>query len=333
MPVPIVEVTRGEVVECVHRGDMVVASASGEVLKNAGDPEKFTYFRSSAKPIQALQVILSGADVEFGLTDAELAVICSSHYAEDVHLKAVRSILKKIGLDESYLRCGPAVSLKKERAIEMALGGAGAQPLHSDCSGKHSGMLAVCRKMGFSLEDYIAPSHPLQLSIRDSLSEICGYPEMRIMIGVDGCSAPVFAMPIRNMAAGFARFASLERLPEKYKEAASKIFKAMTEHPEMISGSGGFCTALIAATNGRLIGKVGAEGVYCVGLKDEKIGIAIKVEDGNMRALPPATVEALKQLKLLSPPEYEKLKKFHVADNRNDNGEVVGHLRPSFSLA
>lgn len=326
MSAPLIKVTRGNVVECIHRGDVVAVSSGGEIIFSEGDPNKFTYFRSSSKPIQGIQVILSGADKEFGLSESEIAVICSSHYAEEIHLQAVASILKKIGLDESYLNCGAAVSLKQERSIEMALNGIGASKIISDCSGKHAGMLAVCKKMGYSLKDYLSPNHPLQKSILNSLSEICNYPSKNIEIGTDGCSAPVFAMPIFNMALGFARFASLDRLPEKFHYSAEKIYHAMTTNPEYISGTGGFCSDLIKSTNGKLIGKIGAEGVYCVGVKDQKVGIAIKIEDGNMRALPPVVIETLKKLNLLTETELTNLSKYHIVESRNDKGEVVGFL-------
>lgn len=325
--------TRGKVVETMHRGDAVVLDPSGNVIAGCGDVYKYTYFRSSAKPIQALSVILSGARERFGIDDKELALICSSHYSEDMHLATVRSILGKLGLDESALQCGVARSIREEIAFAQTAQGIAPARIKSDCSGKHSGMLATCLIKGYPIDTYLDPAHPVQQDNLHHLAEICGYPAEQIEIGVDGCNVPVFALPIYNMALGYARFTNPEYLPEQYRDAAMTIFSAMNAFPEMVSGTGGFCTALMQATHGRLIGKVGAAGVYCIGIREPQLGIALKIEDGAPGIAPMAAMHILMSLNLITSAEYEELRHFHVQPNLNDDKLPIGELRPVFKVS
>lgn len=332
MPEILITRSRGPVVECVHYGDVAVLDSSGDLIAVCGDPDTYTYFRSSAKPIQALNLIISGAAERFGIYDKELALVCASHYSEDEHLDTARSILAKAGLDESHLRCGKARSIKPEIAFAQSEQGILPQRIKSDCSGKHSGMLATCVHKGYALDSYLDPEHPLQKEIIAILSEVCDYPIERISIGVDGCGVPVFALPIRNMALAYARFAVPERLPAPYREASKRIFRAMNAHPEMVSGTGGFCTALMKATGGRMIGKVGAMGVYTIGIKDSGLGIALKIADGTPGMAQVAAMQVLSELGLLSEDEYRVLEPFHHPPVLNDEGSVVGEVKAVFSL-
>jgi L-asparaginase II len=326
------EKNRGGIVESLHRGDAVVVDSSGKVVAQAGDAQKYTYFRSSAKPIQALNVVLSGAYQQYGLTLAELAVICSSHYSEDYHLAAVRSILAKAGLDETYLRCGAAKSIREEIAYAQALQGIGPARIKSDCSGKHSGMLITCKHKGYPLESYLEPTHPLQQEILGLVAELCCYPKEQIGIGVDGCGVPVFALPIYNMALGFARLADSALLQTPLREASDTVFAAMNAAPEMVSGTGGYCSTLMKATGGRMIGKIGAQGVYCIGIKDKKLGIALKIEDGSAGTASVAAMHVLRELDLLSEAEYVELEAFHHPAILNDEHKIVGETRAVFRL-
>lgn len=325
-------VSRGEVIECIHRGDVVVVDLNGDILHQVGDPHKFTYFRSAAKPIQAINVLVSGAFEKYNITKKELAVICSSHYAEETHLSSVESILQKIGLEKSNVLGGIVHSLSYDVAIKHARDQKELDATISDCSGKHSGMLAVCKLKNYSIHDYLNPEHPLQREILQIISDVCDISIENMKIGIDGCSAPVHAMPLYNMALGYARISNASFFQNHYESAANKIFEAMTKHPEMVSGTNGFCSEFIAATNKRMIGKVGAEGVYCVGIKDKGIGIAVKIENGNMKMLSPVVIEVLNQLDLLTNSEKEKLKKWHIMDNTNDIQTVVGSIYPDFKL-
>ena len=193
-------------------------------------------------------------------------------------------------------------------------------------------MLASCLIKGYPLNSYIDPKHPLQQEIKQIIADICVYPKDDIHIGIDGCSVPVFGMAVYNMALGFARFANPEFLPEKYRTAADRIFSAMNHHPEMVAGTDGFCTELMKATHGRLIGKIGAQGVYCIGIKEPKLGIALKIEDGMLGMASVAAMQVLKELNLLSEKEYSVLSKFHIKPNLNDDNITVGKIYPVFKM-
>lgn len=328
----LIEVLRGDIVECIHRGDIAVTNASGQLLASVGDPEKCTYFRSAAKPLQALNVFISGAHKKYRFSAAEIAVICSSHYAEPFHLEAVGTILEKAGLHEEHVLGGVVTSLNPQYALQLAAENVQLTPLFSDCSGKHAGMLATCIHNNYDLKNYLLADHPVQKEILRIIAEMCAINAAEIAIGIDGCSAPVHALPLANMAVGFARIANAHRAPQQYRGAAQTIFDSMNERPEMVSGTGGFCTELMRKTNGKLVGKIGAEGVYCMGIKNQDIGIAIKVESGNMAMLPPIALSVLEQLDLLSDHELAQLAPYRRVDNLNDVNTVVGHISPVFSL-
>ncbi len=332
MATKLIEISRGKVVETIHRGDVVVVNTDGEILHFAGDPEKFTYWRSAAKPIQAFNVILGGAADHYHFTDAEIAILCASHYGEKFHIKTIESILEKIGLTENHILGGIVNSLSYDYALKMARNQANLNPMITDCSGKHVGFLSVCQFKGFPVDSYKELSHPVQQEILDIIQKMTDMKKEDITIGIDGCSVPVHAMPLKNMALAYARLANPDSLEEPYRNTSFRIFNAMNQHPEMISGTNGFCTDLIAATNGKLVGKVGAEGVYCVGMKDKNIGFAIKMESGGMNVLPPAVIRVLKFLNLLTKSELESLAKYDCIDNTNDLNQVVGKKRAVFEL-
>jgi L-asparaginase II len=319
-------------VECRHRGCVAVVVGGGRLLRQTGDPGTVTFMRSAAKPIQALAVVASGAADRFGLTDEELAVMCASHYGEPEHRRVVASILAKIGLEPSALHCGIPPSIQAAIALAQARRREARSPLVSDCSGKHAGILAVCVHRDFPVDGYHRPDHPAQRLIRDILAAVSGEPEASIGVGVDGCSVPVYALPLRQMARAYARLAEPSSLPAELAAAARRIVGAMTAHPFMLAGTGGFCTALAAAGKGRWVNKLGAEGVYCIGVKAPNLGIALKIEDGALRAVPPAAMRALSLLGVLAPEDAAALAEFAAAPNRNDLGDVIGELRGVFSL-
>lgn len=328
----LLEITRGDVIECIHRGDIAVVNSSGKLLYSCGNPDKITYFRSAAKPIQALHLFTSGAADRFKISEKEIAVICSSHYAEEFHRQTIRSILAKIGLTEENILGGTVTSLNSEYALQLASDGIALSPIFSDCSGKQSGMLAACVHKDYDLSTYLSQSHPCQQNILKNIANACGVSPGDIKIGIDGCSAPVHALPVRNMALGFARLANHQYLPSSLAPYAEKIFNAMNKHPEMVSGTGGFCTELLKHTKGTLIGKIGAEGVYCVGIKGRDFGIAVKIENGSMDVLPPVIMHILDELGCLDSEMKLKLNNFAHKTNINDIKTVVGEYRPVFHL-
>jgi len=327
-----VEVTRSGLVECEHWGDIAVVDGRGGLTHQLGNPDKRTYFRSAAKPLQAMAVMLSGAADRFGFTGEELAVMCASHYGEPHHRRAITSILGKIGLGPDALRCGLTRPLDPEYAFRLAWDRVPLDTLCSDCSGKHAGLLAVCVQLGHDPSAYTAPDHPVQEMVLEIVAAMCGVDSADVGVGVDGCSVPVFALPLSAMARGYARLADPSDLHPAWAAAARRIWAAMTSHPEMIAGTGGFCSELIRSFGGRLIGKLGAEGVYCLALADPPLGMALKIADGATRAVSPAALGLLDRLGILGPAERATLADFLERPNRNDLGETVGIVRPAFRL-
>lgn len=328
----LIEITRGKVVETIHNGDVAVVNSKGDLLYYCGDPEKYTYWRSAAKPIQAFNVLLSGAADKYGFTDAEIAIMCASHYGEEFHIKTIESILSKIGLKKENILGGIVTSLSADYALELARNQVELNEMYTDCSGKHAGKLSVCVHKNYLVESYKELSHPCQQDILNVIAEMAEVNKEDIEIGIDGCSVPVHALPLKNMALAYAKLANPENLEEDYKSTSERIFKAMISHPEMISGTNGFCTDLIAASNGKLVGKVGAEGVYCVGIKGKDIGIAVKTESGSMAVLPPAVMSILKELNVLTEKEHKALSKYNPMINYNDLNNKVGEINAVFKL-
>lgn len=340
MPGVLVHVTRGPIVESFHRGDLVVADSAGKLLYKVGDPDRVTYFRSSSKPIQALAVVLSGAVDRFGLTERELAVTCASHNAEEFHVEAVLSVLAKAGLGEENLQCGSHPPLDGASARRLVAAGQKPTSVHSNCSGKHSGMLAAIQAMGWSTADYISPDHPLQRWNRELVATVCDYPAKDIVIGIDGCGVAVFGLPVRNMAYGFARLADADTLPAELRTAARRIVAAMQAYPEMVAGTNRFCSDLMRAAGGRVVAKSGAEAVYCAGFlkgrtpitAERGVGTAVKIDDGGSRATAPVMMKVMTELGVLDAGQADALKRYAHPENRNFRNDLCGEIKTAFEL-
>jgi len=314
---PIAVVRRGALVESVHRGRLAVCDPDGEVLESVGDPEAYIYARSAAKPFQALPLVLTGAAEDFRLTDRELAVACASHNAEEPHLAAVRSILKKSGLTEDDLQSGAHPPLYEPEAEKLIISGEEPGPLHSNCSGKHAGMLAVCVHEGYETTTYREPGRPLQQRILDLIAEVCGLQEDEVLVAGDNCGVPAFALPLRSFATGLARLTTGNALPDELAGAAMRIGDAMREHPFMVAGTGRFDTELMDSTD--LLVKGGAEAVLAVG-SPEGWGMALKISDGSERAVRPAALAALGSMGVEVPEAVSSVRGLH--------GETVGRIEP-----
>ncbi|MCL6444576.1 MAG: asparaginase [Alicyclobacillus sp.] len=328
----LVEVVRGGLVESWHNGDLAVVDTQGNVVWSVGDPDRIMYARSSAKPLQALPLVESGAADAFKMTSEELALACASHNGEAEHVDRIRAFLKRIGVDESHLHCGVHAPHHTDTWEAMLRRGEQAVALHNNCSGKHAGMLAMAKYLGADLDGYLSPDHPVQQEILRVVSEVCEVTRDHIHLGIDGCGVPVFALPLRKFAMAYARFANPDGQPQRRAEAMNRIARAMMAHPHLVAGTERFCTALMTVGNGRLLGKAGAEGVYCVGLLGTGHGICAKVDDGNSRGVYPAIVEALSQIGVLTTSEREALTSFHNPILKNHQGMVVGEIRPVFKL-
>lgn len=329
-PEPVVRVLRGGITESIHYGSAAVVSADGRLLYRIGDPYFVTYLRSSVKPFQAIPVVESGAAREFGFTSAEIAIIAGSHSGEDLHTRTVQSILDKIGLGPEHISCGSHPAIDDRTSEPSKDPGPQRSALHHNCSGKHAGMLALAVFKNLSLDDYLSPAHPVQEAIRKTVAEICCYPEDKIVIGIDACSAPNHALPIYNMALGFARLVTPNAVPREKAYAYTTVSMAMIEHPEMVGGDGRFDTTLISSPGEKLISKSGAEALECFSFVDRKLGAALKIVDGARRALFPTAVEFIYKMGARSRPG--PLDEFHRPIIRNWRGLDVGHIEPGFEI-
>jgi L-asparaginase II len=326
----LVEITRGSLVECIHRGHIVAVDSSGRVIALAGNPDYVTYARSSAKPLQAVPVVSSGAAAKFGFTPKEIVLLCASHNGELEHVETVSRMLEKIGIDSGALQCGAHDPLHKPTAEAMKLEGRQPTAIHNNCSGKHTGMLALAVHLGSPLETYLEPSHPVQRRMLEDFAHLAGIAAQDVALGVDGCGVPVYGTPLKSLALAFARLGTPSQ--DSLADACAQITAAISENPFMIAGTNRYDTALIEATGGRLIAKSGAEGVFVVAFPGEGLGLALKVEDGAQRAIFPAATEALKQLGWLNAEELEKLASYHEPIVKNWSGTEVGRTTSVFRL-
>ena len=335
-PVPLIETTRGypatgNIVENIHMGSVAVVDTKGKLLWYAGDPQFLTFTRSALKPFQALPFVLADGPAHFGLSPAELALLCASHSGEDRHLRGVEAILRKIGLDDSHLECGCHAPLYYESVNLPVPSDRQWTPLHHNCSGKHSGFLAWCRLRDVATSHYVDPAHPLQQQIRATLGATLQLPPARLPSGLDGCSAPNYALPLATLARLFARLAQGAADPQ-WGSAMGDLFDAMTGHPELVSGEARSDLAFMTAGGGDWVSKVGADAVQAIGVRSAGLGIAIKITDGATRSLQAATFSVLDQLGLLDAARRAQLEPYRQPELKNVRGSVVGDIRPVFTL-
>ncbi len=329
--VPLIELTRGGTLECQHFGSIAVVNRHGKLVAHAGDPHWLTFTRSTLKALQALPFVEARGPQQFGFTTGQIALLCASHNGEDMHVTQVQQMLERTGLTYKALRCGchvPGIFTQLDVAppAELAY-----DERHNNCSGKHAGFLAYCVQHGLSLDDYIAPEHPLQLAIRRDVARAVGMDGNDFKMGIDGCSAPNYAMPLANLAWGYARLASGARDSE-FGPSFSLLGEAMTEHPDLVSGTRRNDLAFMQAGRGDWVTKVGADGVQVVGSKSRGEALAIKIIDANKPALFAATVEVLDQLGWLDDAQRVQLEPWRARAIVNARGLPVGERRPVFSL-
>jgi len=338
----LVEYTRGGIVESIHAGAIAVVDTQGRLVASYGDPAQVVFLRSSAKPFQTLPLIESGAAEAFALPPREIAFTCASHLGMDMHAEAAASIQARIGASERDLLCGTHEVPDPATARRLILAGQAPTPNRHNCSGKHSGMLVQARHRDLALADYVNPHHPVQQTILTAFAEMVGLSPDQVVVGVDGCSAPNFAVPLLNAALAFARLADPRGLPSRRANALRTIFYAMTAYPEMVRGPGGFDTEVMRRRPGLLVSKGGAEGYQGMGLvpgalrpDSPALGVAIKIADGASRAVPIVALEVLRQLGLLVDADFDALAEFDFAPREtlhNWRGLVVGEARPAFTL-
>lgn len=341
LPASLVEVRRGGIVESRHHGHVVAVEPDGTIVAQLGAPELVTFLRSSAKPFQALPLVASGAAERFGFTDEEVAIACGSHSGEPVHEATVAGMLRKIGLDESALKCGVHEPFNRGIALAMRESGAPFRVLQNNCAGKHAGLLALALHLGAPTAQYDHLDSPVQQAIAQVVAQFADMPLTQIAVGVDGCGVPVFGMPVRAMALMYARLVSPPAAWDAAVRAAcARLVRAMTTYPELVGGAGErLDTEMMRATRGMIVSKIGAEGVYTAGVLPSArwprgLGLALKIEDGeNLRARPTVVIESLRQLGVLDEQALIALAPYAHFDVRNHRGELVGEVCASLELA
>ncbi len=322
-----VDTVRGELVESRHRVTVAVVTADGTLVARSGEPDLVTFWRSAAKPFQALPLVIDGAADALGLTPEELALACASHNGEARHVDVARRLLARSGSTERDLVCGPHPSLSESVARGMAERGETPTKAHSNCSGKHAGMLALARHAGWDRAGYEGPGHGVQRRCLAEVAAWAGLEASAIGLATDGCGVPSFALPLRAMALAYARLAAVAGgkdpagMPNGRGAAAHRLVDAVRAHPFLLAGTGRLDTELLEATGGGLIAKIGAEGVYSAALPDLGLGVAVKVEDGDMRCLAPALLAVIDQLAPGLVPAGEA---HRAPPIRNSIGAIVG---------
>lgn len=333
MTEPGINVYRGGHLESQHHIHIAVVNTKGELLYSYGDPTRATFARSSMKPLQAIPVIETGTIEAFNLEPADIAVMCASHNGEPIHRSRVLSILEKVGQPEETLQCGTHIPRDIESYKALIKEGKELSPVFSNCSGKHSGMIATAVHLHEDLGRYYILEHPVQQRILNIISELLDFPMEKIGIGIDGCGVPVHQLPLNYIALGFAYLASSDTIKDgRHSQALNTIRDAMMAHPELVAGKDRFDTDVMRTFKGRIVSKAGAEGVQCVGDVKAGIGIAIKAADGNGRAVMVAMMEVFKQLGIGNEEIYEKLSNYVETPIKNMKKEIIGIVKPSFTL-
>lgn len=329
--VPLIDTFRGGTLECRHFGAVAVTDTRGRVVAHAGDPHWLTFTRSTLKALQALPFVQGGGPAKFGFSERQLAMLCASHNGEPQHVDEVQGMLERVGLDHRALQCGCHVPMYAELGVGPAPAPGSFDERHHNCSGKHAGFLAWCMQHGEPVGRYLETGHPLQQAIRRDVARAAGVAPEQMKAGTDGCSAPNYAMPLSNLARAYARLASGERDPE-FGGSFAALSRAMTAHPDLVSGTGRNDLAFMQVGRGDWVTKVGADGVQAVGSVSRGQAFAIKVIDGNKTALYAATVEVLEQLGWLDERQREELRPWRAAEIASVRGVVVGERRAGFRL-
>ena len=312
--VELLHVMRGDHIESVHRGSLAIFGQSGKLIHALGEPIQPVWLRSIAKPFQAGYVVESGTAERFAITQEELAVMCGSHGGMAEQVALMRGVLERIGASVTDLHCGVSAPLDRKAAEALANRGEKPTALHHPCSGKHTGMLAICRAMGWDIEAYEHAEHPLQIAIREYLGQATG--ATRMAVALDGCSVPTFGISLYAVALAFARLSAIPRIPD-----------AMRAHPVLMSGQRRMDTTLMQVTGGRIVAKDGSEGLFALCIPEAGIGLALKISDGSTRALMPVLGEVLARYGHLSPEEHDRLRAAYPTAIPIHTGANAGELK------
>jgi len=328
----LVEVYRAGILESFHRGVICVVDKKGDVIFSRGDIHQLCYPRSAMKFLQVLPLIENGGIDKFGLTLEEIAVMCGSHNAEADHLRVVNSILNKINLNKEHLECGAQNPSSKKDYEELIKNNQKSHSIHNNCSGKHAGMLALCVLMSFETKNYINPDHPAQKLILDVAEQMYEFPRSKMQTALDGCSAPIYSVPVFNQALSFANLAASNKFDEKRRNACKIVIEAISTYPFMVAGSKRYCTDLMKICAPKIVGKTGAEGIFCLTLTEQQIGVCIKIDDGKMLPQYNVAQAFVEATKLFEKEELAPLNHYKLTDIKNFNKLVSGEIKVTEGL-
>ncbi|MDF3033606.1 MAG: asparaginase [Alphaproteobacteria bacterium] len=320
----LVQIIRGDMVESFFRGAYVIMDAAGQVIDTAGDVERLIYPRSALKPIQALGMMKSGAANAFQVSPPEIALACASHNGEERHVRIVNHWLARLGLSCDVLECGIHASMNKETMLASARKGHRLTPAHNACSGKHVGFVSQALYLKVPVSGYLDLDHPVQQYVNTIIEEVIEIDVANAPKGIDGCQAPVIGMPLKNLARGMARMGRPQTLGAGLTQGAQKIMAAIQAHPELIAGTGRFCSAITQGSKGKILAKMGADGVFSVMVPEKGLGIALKIDDGHLVAAEVALMGILKKHHLL--PENPLWKRWANPVLKTWNKKIVGEI-------
>ncbi|NRB34975.1 MAG: asparaginase [Rhodobacteraceae bacterium] len=325
---PLTEIWRGDLLESLHRGHVAVVDEAGQLIWAQGDPEALIYPRSSCKMIQGLPLVTSGAADRYGLTPEHLALACASHNAAQIHLDRVGAWMEQLGLEDEAFCCGPQESRDTEVREAMIRAHESPCRIHNNCSGKHAGFLTLTQYMRASA-DYVAIDHPVQQAVRADFDQLTGVDSPGY--APDGCSAPNFQTTVTGLARAMAWFARVQDGSGRLESAGQRLREAMIAHPDLVAGEGRACTRLMRACQGRAAIKTGAEGVFIAILPEQRLGIALKIEDGATRAAECAIAALLVRYGALDP-AHPEARAYLDAPIQNWDGLVTGVMKAGAAL-
>lgn len=328
-----VEVTRGSLVESRHRGAVVAVDGDGKIVFSIGEIDVPTFPRSACKAMQALPLMESGAADAYGFGDKELALACSSHNGEDEHVALAAAMLARAGRGVETLECGAHWSSSQKVLIHQARTMEKPTALHNNCSGKHAGFVCACCHQDIDPKGYVGYDHPLQAEIRGVMESLTGAALGHDNCGTDGCSIPTYAVPLRDLAHGFAKMATGNGLEPLRARASRRLLDACMAEPFYVAGTGRACTVLMEVAPGRIFAKTGAEGVFCAAVPEKGIAIAVKCDDGHSRASEAMVAATLSQFFGKDDPIRASLVAMATIQMHNWNGIHVGDIRATAALA
>ena len=325
----LVEIYRENVLESFHRGVICVVNKNGDIIYSEGDVNQICYPRSAMKFFQHIPLIECGAFDHFNFTLEELAIMCGSHNGEEEHIRVVDSILSKIGLDRSYLHCGTQMPTLKKDVAELTLKGEKPQTIHNNCSGKHAGFLAMCVYMDADTKTYWKADHPLQKLIKKTVAEMHEYDEKKMVTALDGCSAPIFSIPIYNQAIAYKNLVNFNQYGDLRKRACRLIIEAVKKFPYMVAGSHRYCTDMMNICGSRIIGKTGAEGIYSLAFLNEGAAACIKIDDGKMLPQYNIAQKLIEKTNIFNSETLKPLAHYSESELKNFNHYTTGSIKTS----